>query len=154
MKSFFRNQKGVTYTEIIIYIGIIAVIVVGIVSIIVQLVELKLRSDSIALMVSETSNIFDKMLIDVRDCDSFSVLDSTTLQLSKDGATSLYYSQNSNVYFNDGENDFQLTSNLVNVADFSIVDWTSINSDNLIHIGLTLERGGISEDFQTSVHKR
>lgn len=154
MKDFLKNQKGVTLTEVIIYIGIVSIIVVGVISIIVQLVQLKLRADSIGTIVSETSDFLDRLNLDIRNCDNFSVEDEINLEVTKAGVTTRYYLQDARIYFNDGENIFPITSNLVQVSSLEFVDWTTPNSENLLHIKFELVRGGTSERFQTSIHKR
>lgn len=153
LKSF-KNQEGTTLIEVVIYIGVIAIIFLSIISLIVQLVQLKMRADSLSAISSEASNFFEKVVLDMRNCDSFLVVDSSTLQVTKSGVTSTYHLSNSKVYINDGVDDSQLTSNLVEITNLTFVDWTSTNSDNLVHAEVSLSRGGISETFQTSIHKR
>jgi hypothetical protein len=154
MKKLIRCQKGITMTEVVIYIGVVALIGVGIVSMVLQLIQLKIRADSIGVIVSENTNLFEKMILDVRNCDSFNVADSSSLQVVKDGVTSQYVLDGSRVYFNDGENQYPLTSSLVEVTSLSFADWTSTSSDNFLHVEVEFRRGDLSENYQTSIHKR
>lgn len=153
-KQIITQNKGVTLVEVVIYIGIVSVISAGLISIILQLVQLKTRADSIGFISSEVTNFFEKLTLDVRNCDSFVVMDSTTLQVTKDGSPSQYFLQNSKIFYNDGVNEYQLTSNLIQVTSLNFVDWTSTSSSNLLHVEIDLERGGINDQFQISVQKR
>lgn len=158
MKTFLRRslklQKGITLTETVIYMGIISILGVSIISIALQLIKLKTTADSIGIISSEVTNLFEKLSTDVRNCDSFTVVDGSTLEVVKDGDTSQYFLQDEKVVFNDGTEDFLVTTNLVQVTELTFTDWTSINSDNLLHIEIYLHRGERGEHFQTSIHKR
>ncbi len=150
----FIDSRGFSLNEITIYIGIIAVISVMIITIIVQLVQLKNRSTSIAIISTEASNFIEKLINDVRDCDEFILVNDTTLQVNKDSITKEYYLQDDKIYYTESGNTYPLTTNQINIAQLKFTDWTSVNSDNLLHIEVEIERGGINETFQTSVHKR
>jgi type II secretory pathway pseudopilin PulG len=150
----FKKQKGITLTETIIYIAIIATVVVGIVSISMQLIQLKTRADSLSIISGEVTKFFEKIIYDFRSCDDFEVVDETTLDITTDGVTIRYYLQDSRIYVNEDGSNYGLTSNLARISNLEFVDWTSVNSDNLIHIEIEFERGGINEQFQTSIHQR
>lgn len=152
--KLLKKESGLTYTETIIYVGIVAIVVVTIVSILVQLVNMKTRADTFSAISSETTNFFEKIITDVRNSDSFTVENSTTLTLTKEATTYQYFLQDNQIYFNDGIDSYALTSTLINVDNLTFSDWTSPNSANLLHVQLELERGGINEEFQTSIHKR
>ena len=155
-RKLFKQQKGITLTEVVVYIGIISIVVVSIVSIVVQLIQLKASADSMGVMNNEITNLFEKLITDVRNCDSFAVdpIDSSILRVTTDGSTNTYSLQNSKVILNDGLDNFQITSNLVLIDSLTFSDWTSTSSDNLLHLEVEISRGGVSEDFQTSIHKR
>jgi hypothetical protein len=154
IKKIQINQKGLSLVETIIYILIVSLVVGTILSILVQLVQLKTQADSMSIISQEVTNVFDKMINDIHNCDSFSVVNNSTLRVVKDGSTIEYSLSNAKVHVLEGGGDYYLTSNLVSVSQLSFVDWTSVNSDNLIHIELTLTRGKLSENFRTSVQKR
>lgn len=149
-----RGQIGFTFTEIIIYIGVISIISVMVVSLIVQLVQLKHRASSMSIISSEASNLFEKIINDMRNCDDFILVDDSTLQVVQDTTTIEFRLQDTNVFVTEGENSYQLTTNQVKITQLHFIDWTSVNSDDLLHIEVEIERGGINEKFQTSVHKR
>lgn len=149
-----KQQSGATLIEMVIYISVISVILTGIVSITLQLIQLKTRADTYGILSSEATNIFEHIARDVKDCDSFSVTDSTKVEIVKDGVTKEYRFEDSRVIIYEGLSSTPITSNLATVTDLIFIDWTSTNSDNLIHIEIELSRGGINERFQTSMHKR
>jgi hypothetical protein len=132
----------------------LSVVAVGIISIAVELVKLKTNANSLSMISTEASKFLDKLFYDIRECDNFEVIDETTLDITKGGATQRFYLENSKVYVNDGESITQITSNLTNISQLTFEDWTSVNSDNLVHIEVEFERGNIHEQFQTSIHKR
>lgn len=154
LTKIFKGQKGFTFTEVIIYIGIISIISVMAVSLVLQLVQLKHRAGSMSIISSEASNLFEKIINNVRNCDDFILVDDSTLQVVKDTATIEFELQGTNILVSEGENSYQLTTNQVKVTQLRFIDWTSVNSDDLLHIEVEIERGGINEKFQTSVHKR
>jgi len=157
MRKILRTivkQQGVTLIEIVIYIGVLSVVAVGIISIISQLITLKHNSDSYGIITSEVSNVFEKFLYDTREADNFTVVDNHTLRITKDALTTEYRLESDAIVFIDGGNSYAMTTNMVIVEDVTFSDWTSINSDNLLHIELILKRGSISETFQTSIHVR
>lgn len=149
-----KNQLGVTLTEIVIYIGILSVVSVGIISIITQLITMKHTSDSYGIITSEVNNVFEKMIYDVKNADSFTVADSHTLQVTHESATDEYRLSGGSIVFVDASGSYPLTTNQIQVEDVIFSDWTSTNSDSLLHVELILKRGSISENFQTSVHVR
>jgi hypothetical protein len=149
-----NNQKGVTLTEIVIYIGILSVVSVGIISIITQLITMKHTSDSYGIITSEINNVFEKMIIDVRNADSFTVVDAHTMRIVNDGVTDEYHLSGSSIVFVDASGSYPLTTNQVQVESVTFSDWTSTNSDSLLHVDINLKRGTISEAFQTSIHVR
>jgi len=154
LTKIFRGRKGFTFTEVIIYIGIISIISVMVVSLIVQLVQLKHRASSMSIISSEASNLFEKIINDVRNCDDFILVDDSTLQVVKDTTTIEFRLQDTNIFVTEAENSYQLTTNQVKITQLNFIDWTSVNSDDLLHIDVEIERGGINEKFQTSIHKR
>jgi len=154
IKKLFKNKKGVTLTETIIYISLISIVTVALISITIQIVQFKTRANSMSIISSEVSNVFDKVIYEVRNADSFEVVDSSTLKITKDSVIGEYRLENSRIVYNREGGDNFVTSNQVEVNDVQFLDWTSVNSDNLLHIIITFKRGSINETFQTTVHKR
>lgn len=149
-----RDQKGVTLIEVVIYISVLSVVSVGIISIISQLITMKHTSDSYGIIVSEVNNVFEKIIYDIKESDMVSVVDNHTIQVTHNGETNEFRLENNSIVFVDDTGSYQLTTNLVQVEDVTFEDWTSTNSDDLIHIDLILKRGSISETFQTGIHIR
>ena len=154
LKSIIKNNKGITLTETIIYISIVSVVTIILINIMVQFIQLKNNSSSISICSTEVSNVFDKLIYDVRNCGSFSIVNETTLDIVNGGITSRYTLQNGQIAFNNGTNSYFLTTNQVIIQNLKFIDWTSVNSDNLLHIELQIKRGKINENFQTTIHKR
>lgn len=149
-----QNQKGITLTETVLYIGIISIIIVSVLSIATQLINMKVQADSMTIMTSEVTNVFEKVVSDVRGCDSFMVDENGHLIIERGIETHEYYLSDNTVYFNDGTELHELTSNQVPFTQLTFTDWTSVNSASLLHIEMEVERGAIVETFQTSVHNR
>jgi len=154
LTKLMHNQKGVTYTEIIIYIGIVALVSSGIIAIIAQLVTLKTNADSYSMITKEAANTFEKIMYDMRNCDTFIVSEEGVLTVTCEGEDHIYYLEDNKVKMDIEGVTSQLTSNLVSVSSLEFVDWTSVNSADILHIEIELTRGAIHESFQTSVHKR
>jgi len=157
MRKFTRvlyEQQAVTLVEMIIYIGILSVVLVGLVSIMMQLINLKVQADTFGMISSEATNAYEHIIHDIHDSDSFTVVSPAELNIQKGATTKIYTLQEGQIYLNDGEDVVPITSSLVNVSQLTFVDWTSPNSDSLLRVEVTFERGGISEDFQTSIHSR
>ena len=154
MFNLYKAQSGVTLIETVIYIGIVSIVVVGIISVVIQLVTLKSRADAYSLISAEASNVFEKMINDVRDGDSFRLIDQHTLEVTNDAEIKEIYFQDNRVWvFEDGV-EYELTSNLVKVNNLTFADWTSTNSDALIHVILEVQKGDVNETFQTGIHQR
>lgn len=154
MRQMINNQKGVTYTEIIIYIGIVALVSSGIIALIAQLVTLKTNADSYSMITKEVSNVFEKVLYEVRNCDTFSVAEEGELTITCSGEDHVYALEDGKVTITIDGISSQLTSNLVEVISLEFVDWTSVNSADILHIEMDVSRGAIQESFQTSTNNR
>ncbi|MBN2015363.1 hypothetical protein JW766_00850 [Candidatus Dojkabacteria bacterium] len=153
-KRILGSCKGITLTETIVYIGLLSIIAVGVISIAMQLVQLRTNASSLSLISSETTKLLDRIVFEVRDCDDFTVIDDTTLEITKDGSITEYYLQDGKIYADEDGDVYQVSSNLVNISQVKYSDWTSINSDNLVHIEVEISRGNLHEQFQVSAHKR
>jgi len=154
IREKIKLSEGITLTESVIYISIISVVTVVLISIIVQIVQIKTRANSMSIISSEVSNFFDRLIYDVRNADSFTVVDSQTLQVESDSIISTFSLQDSKIILNKESTDYIIVTDQVSVDSIEFADWTSVNSDNLLHIHITLSRGGLDETFQTTVHKR
>jgi type II secretory pathway pseudopilin PulG len=148
------KEKGITLTETLIYIAILSTVVVGIITISIQLIKLKTKADALSIISQEATKFLDHVIDDVRTCDDFDVVDSTTLDVTTDGVTTRYLLQDSQINLTEGAETYPLTSNLVYISQLEFTDWTSVNSDYLLHIEVEFQRGEMYEPFQTSVHKR
>lgn len=154
IRRLLKSSKGITLTESIIYIAVISIVTVVLISIIIQIVQVKTRANSMSMISSEVSNFFDRVLYDIRNADSFTVADTQTLEIEKEGIVSTYSLQTGDIILNKEGVDYIIITNQVSVDFLEFADWTSVNSDNLLHIHITLSRGGLDESFQTTVHKR
>lgn len=152
--KLFKKEKGATLIETVVYIGLVSIVFTGMIWIAFQFVSIKQRASAISIISSETNSLFERIIRDVRDGSSFTVLDDTTLQVVKDGVTYEYTLQDWQVYVNDGENNHQVTTSQTKVTSLTFTDWTSVTSDSFLHITISIQRGDLSETFQTSVHKR
>lgn len=154
IKKILKKQKGFTLIEMVIYVGVASIVIVGIVSIVIEIVQVKAKADAYSFMSNEVANIFETMLYDVRHGDTFTVIDSSTLEIEKDGNTKQFYLQDGRVWAFEEGVAYELSSNLLTVTELQFTNWTSINSDNLLHVSLTAQKGEVDETFQTSIHQR
>ncbi len=152
-KKLLRD-KGFTLIEVVLYIAIISILISGVIFLAVQLIMLKSNADSMNLISSESNKLIESILYDVRNCDSINVIDSSTLELTTGSDTRKYYISEGQIYIDENESSYDFSSNLVNYIDFTVVDWTSVQSSNIVHIDFEIERGTLSEKFQISAHKR
>ncbi len=158
MKKFshrkVHSESGITLVEVIIYVAVFTITIVGLLSILSQIIKLKSSANSYSVISSEASLVLEQIIQDMRKCDSFRVNDLSTLQINIGSSEKEYTLNESSVILIENLEEYRLTTDQVKVKSLEFYDWTSINSDNIIHIKITLEKGGISENFQTSVHKR
>lgn len=154
LKNFSKIQKGFSLAEVVVYVGIVSMVTVSMLGIIWQLVQMRTYSNSKAIVSTEARNVIQELIGQVRECDSFEVEDSTTLNVTKGADVYTYYLDSSTIFLDNGSDTVNLTTNQVSVESLSFTDWTSINSDNLLHVEFSLLRGEVNEDFQTSIHKR
>lgn len=154
VRKKIKGQGGFTLSELTVYVAIFAVIVVILVATIVQLAQLKNRANSISIIATESSNFFEELIFDIRHCDSFVVVDEETLQVIDGESTKEYSLSSEIIYMTNATDTYEITTNQVRVENLKFADWTSVNSSNLVHVEISLRRGAISENFQTSIHQR
>ncbi|MBU0975887.1 MAG: type II secretion system protein [Patescibacteria group bacterium] len=157
MKSFrtiLKKEKGFTLTETIVYVAILGIVMSGIIMIVVQLIKMKTTADSLSIIGNEATNLFEKMGYDIKNADSFNVVDTSTIQIIRDGTTYQYSLEGTEIMLGDGFDTFPVTTNMIKVTGLNIIDWTTVNSDNLVHIEVQFSRGNLVENFETNLHKR
>ena len=154
MKKFITNQNGISLTEIVVYVGVFSMLVVGLVAFIVQFINVRSDSSNYSTISNEASNILEQIIYDVRHSDGFNVLDEQTLEVQKEGNTVNYYLEDSIIKINDGDEVNNLSSTKVKIKELLFQNLTSVNSRDLLKINFTIEKGDISEEYQTATHKR
>ncbi|MDD3647139.1 MAG: prepilin-type N-terminal cleavage/methylation domain-containing protein [Candidatus Dojkabacteria bacterium] len=150
----WKRESGFTLSETVVYIAVLGIVMSGIVMIVVQMIKMKTTSDTMRIMNNEITNLYEKIGYDIKNAESFEVTESTSLSITKDGSEYRYYLDGTKVLLDDGDDIHTITSNMVVVAGLEIADWTTVNSDSLIHIRIQLSRGNFSEIYETNFHKR
>lgn len=154
MKKQILNEKGMSLTEIIVYVGVFSLLVVGFVAFMVQLINVRSDSSNYNTISNEASNILEQIIYEVRHSDSFNVVSTQRLEVDNGGNIMTYYLEDSIIKVSDGVDINNLSSDKVKITNLEFKDLTSINSSDLLKISFTIEKGEISEDYQTAVHKR
>lgn len=154
IQTLKKDQNGTSLVELTIYVAIFAIISTIIISMVVQLVHMKNHATSISIISNEVTAIFEKIIHDVRNCDSFTVVDSSRLEVVNGAVTTEFRLEDNIIIVTEDGESYYLTTNQVRALRLNFIDWTSVNSDYLLHVDVEVERGGLIESFQTSVHQR
>lgn len=153
MRKLIKNNKGMTLVEISIYIAIFAIVGILMIGILAQLIQMKAQAEAESIISDEASNFFEKLLYDIRNCDSFTVVDANNLTVVTDAVTSGYALSNGQIEITSGTTE-KVTSRYIAVTDLTFADWTTPNSESLLHVEINLQKGNYNEKFQTSIKKR
>lgn len=153
MERLFKDN-GFTLVEIVIYLAVISVMSVSIIGIALQVVRIKASTNAYTLMSSESSKVFEELLYSVRNCESFAVVDSSTLEVTDNSAVTKYYIDSSRLYHESNSIITPITTDEVEISDVAFVDWTSVNSSDVLSISFSIHTGEYNESYQTTVTKR
>lgn len=154
LRKIINKESGLSLIESTIYIAIVGIVGIGLMVLVVNLVKLKASANSMSIISSETPKVLDKILTDIHGCDSFSVDSPTSLSIVKGAETDVFYLEDGSLFVNENGIISQLSSDLVEIENIEFIDWTSVNSDNLLFVSMQIRNGEISEYYELNVNTR
>ncbi|MCA9382529.1 prepilin-type N-terminal cleavage/methylation domain-containing protein [Candidatus Dojkabacteria bacterium] len=143
-KKFIKKENGYTLTELMIYVGLFAIISGALITFLVTTINVKLSIDTTNNFTQESRIILDTITKEMRESYNYDIQDEgTKIVLYKDDAQtteSQIYIDNGTVYLTreNGETN-GISSGDLKVQELLFEDYTSTNSRNLIHLRMTIK---------------
>ena len=164
----FKNQKGFTLVELLIYIGIFSILILVLFQLLSLIFDVQLESQSSSSVTQDSRFIINRLSYDLGQAEVVTVPDflasaSSTLQFSKNNTAYTYSLQNGKITLtNSGQGTIdELNSHNTTVSNLiftRLSDSESENSTVTMSFTLTstiIKRGEVaSEDFTITVGTR
>ena len=148
------KEKGYTMVELGIYVAIAAIVLVTVTSMTTQLLKFKADEQRITITYQEAQRALEKIIFEVRRGDGYSVVNESKVELFNGSETITVELIDGQIYVTEDGGTDVLTTDVVRITQLQFEDWTSPNAQNLLHIEIEIEKFGIKEKFETSVHAR
>lgn len=139
-----KNDAGYTLTELMIYVGLFAIVSGAIITFLVTTINVKLAIDTTNNFTQESRIILDTITKEMRESYNYDIQDDgTKIILYKNDAETIQsevYTDNGTVYITRENNETNsISSGDVKIEELLFEDYTSIKSRNLIHIKMHIK---------------
>lgn len=131
-KPKLKSQKGVTLVELLLYMGLLAILLVIMTNLFVSIVELKLESDSTSAIEQDGRFIMSRIIYDINNADSI----TTPASPGASGGTLVLVNGSETLTYSLSGSNLQLNSSINGSAN--------LNSSEATISGLSFQRLGPS----------
>ena len=134
-----KKQKGFSLVETIVYVSIFSIFMISFVTFLNVMTTSRINNQIVLEVNNQGNSAMRIMTQSIRNSTSFSIPNSSTLNLTTPNGSIIFSVSGGVLNMNDGSGNIALTNNKVTVNSLSFVDFTQSTSAENININLTLE---------------
>lgn len=149
-----KNKKGFTLIELIIYIALVSVFIVGATRFSLNIIYGREKTQRQQNVSGNARTALERITFEIKNADSIVNVSPTSLQLNNANLGNITISLSSGrIAIAYGAVNTFLTSNQVNVTSLDFTDLSTGNSKN-INVSITIADNEISQIYETSAEIR
>jgi type II secretory pathway pseudopilin PulG len=138
-----KNQKGITLVEILIYMGLLAILLVILTEMMVSILNVRLESEAISSLEQDARYILSRIAYDINRSDSIENparpgQSRTNLEMTIDGETYTYEISGSTLQLTTDSGTYNLNGSETNIDDIDFERLGILDKKNSIRIQMTI----------------
>lgn len=162
MKKILKIQRGFSLVEILVYMGLFAILLIPLLQLFSSTIAVRLESEATSAVAQDGRYIIARLTYDIHRANSITVPDPATLQISGTGFAYTYsVDGGKNLSLNDGATSYVLNSEGTSIPQISFTLKGNSGGVKVVSISVQVEskvirQGGNKElkTFETVVGNR